>query len=140
MFIYLRKKLIESIAVVFVLNFLATYFNWYRLFWWFDMLMHFLGGLFVAWLVFYVFARISKNNEIEYDILLIKKVVLWSLVIGLGWEWFEWVTDILTGANNMHMLDSYSDIFFDLAGTFTALYIFNNKYINLENNKQNVKI
>lgn len=139
---YTTKNLINSLTIVFGLNFLATFLNWYRLMWWFDMLMHFLGGFFIAWLVIYILMRFSKEKRIIYNSFLIKQVLLWSLVIGLGWEWFEWATDFITGAGDMHMLDSYSDIFFDMAGALTALLLFKNSFerYNLENNHMDDKI
>lgn len=123
---YVQKNLIESLALVFGLNFLATYFSWYRLIWWFDMPMHFLGGVFVSWLVLYIIYKFSKKTVLN-NLDTYKKIFLLTLIVGLGWEWFEWATDIFTGANDMHLLDSYSDLFFDMAGSLVVIFILNNK-------------
>lgn len=108
---------------------MALFFHWYRLFWWFDMPMHFMGGFFCVWLVLYIYAKFFNNKQSSNDddfVLnthIIKKALVWAFIIGLGWEWFEWGTDLYTKAGDMHMLDSYSDLFFDMAGAFSAVLL-----------------
>lgn len=126
---YIQKNLIRSILVVFALNTLALFFHWYRLIWWFDMPMHFMGGFFLVWLVLYIYNKFfSTDNDFILSKSLIKKALIWALIIGLGWEWFEWGADLYTGAGVMHMLDSYSDLFFDMAGAYTAIFMLKYKY------------
>lgn len=96
------------------------------------MPMHFMGGFFCVWLVLYV---LNYKNNLILNKFAIKKALIWAFVIGLGWEWFEWGTDLYTGANNMHMLDSYSDLFFDMAGAFSAILLINFKNLKVKNNQ-----
>lgn len=115
--------------IVFVANTMALFFHWYRLIWWFDMPMHFMGGFFLVWLVLYVYNKFfSINSDFILSRSLIKKILVWAFIIGLGWEWFEWGADLYTGAGVMHMLDSYSDLFFDMAGAYTAIFMLKYKY------------
>jgi hypothetical protein len=135
---YIQKNLIHSIFIVFVANTLALFFHWYRLLWWFDMPMHFMGGFFCVWLVIYIYNKFFNNkgnSGFTLEKSLIKNVLIWTFIIGLGWEWFEWGTDLYTGAMSMHMLDSYSDLFFDMAGAFSAVFMLKYKY-EYESRKQ----
>lgn len=135
---YIQKNLIRSILIVFIANTMALFFHWYRLIWWFDMPMHFMGGFFCVWFVLAFYTNIFKYKKVNitevnvpeliFNKVLIKKLLVWALIIGLGWEWFEWGTDLYTGAGNMHMLDSYSDLFFDMAGAFSAIFMLKYKY------------
>ncbi len=129
---YIQNNLIRSILIVFVANTLALFFHWYRLLWWFDMPMHFMGGFFCVWLVLYInnkfFTKNKGNDSIVLNRYLIKNALVWAFIIGLGWEWFEWGADLYTGAMSMHMIDSYSDLFFDMAGAFSAIFMLKYKY------------
>ncbi|OGI71822.1 hypothetical protein A3J61_02380 [Candidatus Nomurabacteria bacterium RIFCSPHIGHO2_02_FULL_38_15] len=123
---YIQKNLIKSILIVFIVNALATFFHWYRLIWWFDMPMHFMGGFFIAWLVLMLYGKMKPGFVLDKSV--IKKVIIFSFLIGFGWEWFEWGVDLYTGAQSMHLLDSYSDIFFDMAGAYVAIFMLKYKY------------
>lgn len=121
---YIQKNLIRSTLLIFTVNTVAVFLYWYRLFWWFDMPMHFLGGFFVLFLVVYVYLRFNPGLEGK---ILNKNFLYWAVfytfLIGFGWEVFEWVTDFYTGAKAFHLLDTYSDLFFDMAGAFTAVLL-----------------
>jgi hypothetical protein len=110
----LIKKALFLIIVIFVLNKVANMFFWYTSIVWFDMLMHFLGGVFVALAVGSVLTGYLKNAE--------NKKVFWIiltsvLVVGLGWEVFEFsVQEIVKVTGLADVPDSLSDLFFDAIG------------------------
>lgn len=117
----LAKILISLILFLLLIQILATKFFWYYSMWYFDMPMHFLGGLwsglFLIWLLSY------KDLSNEPKVKLIFKILFGVLLIGIGWEVFEF------SANNFfardlfvaNPLDSISDIFFDLSGGVVAI-------------------
>ena len=56
------KKTIFALIIVFVTNFVGMYFS-VDSFWWFDMSIHFLGGFFMAMLMFHYL----KINELRIE-------------------------------------------------------------------------
>ncbi|MCC6323625.1 hypothetical protein IT400_02410 [Candidatus Nomurabacteria bacterium] len=119
-----RKNILSLLAssVIFlcIVNFIAIKGLWYYIFWYFDMPMHFIGGMTVLFLLVYIFyEKISQA----------KKFPVWQLliavfIIGFGWELYEQLVSVLISHNPQIYLDSASDLFFDLAGgIFGLLYI-----------------
>ena len=111
----LAKRLIYLIFFIFVVNFLANKFYWYSAIWYFDMMMHFLGGFWVGLVYVYLFPpRDSLRNTIW-------KGLLFVLCIGIGWEVFEIIVNDIVAKNPFDYLDTASDIFFDLSGGLCAI-------------------
>jgi uncharacterized membrane protein YjdF len=111
----LFKYSASLIFVIFVLHFLATNFYWYYSMWYFDMFMHFLGGL---WLGFVFLWFFGKNN---LNLSLIFKIIFGILIVGIGWEIFEFYFVNYVAENSFDRLDTLSDIFFDLFGGLSAV-------------------
>lgn len=123
----LASRSLGLLILIFIANTLANRFFWYDSLWWFDMPMHFLGGFIVATLTLLVFI---KWNSIKGDShIRIRSIILISffsaLVIGIGWEIFEFIVDLFYPLAHMaHVLDSFSDLFFDASGGMcAALYV-----------------
>ncbi len=128
-----KRKLIGRIALliffIFAANSLAMKFYWYSAIWWFDMPMHFLGGFWVAllglWL--YFFAQ-NKNKNISP-----KTVIMVSFfsvfIIGILWEFFEFGIDTIITFASHNTLDTASDIFFDMSGSFAGAIYFLKRYL-----------
>lgn len=118
-----RKKLLKILAYliffIFVVHFFANIFYWYYSIWYFDMPMHFLGGFWWGLvLICFLFSE-------ESDFRLISKVILSVLVIGILWELYEVLFYNYLGQNPFDILDTLSDVLFDLAGgSFAILYFF----------------
>ncbi len=118
-----RKKLLRTltylVSFIFLVNFLATKLHWYSAIWWFDMPMHFLGGLWIGLLAIYLFwSKINSSGKFFSNTL----VILFSiLLIGSGWEVFEALVNEVIIENPFDYLDTFSDILFDLAGGSAAI-------------------
>lgn len=84
------------------------------------MPMHFAGGLFIGLLGFYLYLK-NKNGKVENITRMIYFVIIFALVIAFGWEVFEYVVAVTTRGSMLHLLDSFSDICFDLAGSSVAI-------------------
>jgi hypothetical protein len=81
------------------------------------MPMHFLGGFWLSLAMYYFFFRHDMAKVIW-------KVILLTLLIGIGWEVFEIVFNNLIAGVSFNIIDTVSDIFFDLGGaTFATLFI-----------------
>lgn len=117
---YLLRSTAITVALVFVLNLLGTYSFWYATIWWYDMLVHFLGGVFIGFLILYLFSKLHK--------LALKQLVICVgggiLLIGIGWEIFEVIVWHVTGAVGSPFSDSVSDVICDTLGGLVALSFF----------------
>ncbi|MBY0376433.1 hypothetical protein K2P96_00455 [Patescibacteria group bacterium] len=123
----LKKKLLVRIVLLmfamFLADRLAHNFFWYYTVWWFDMLMHFLGGLWVGLFFSYVFFGTIDTKRFIF------KVIAYLFVVGVLWEIFEFATNNVIGHDPFNILDTVSDLFFDLAGGFFALFYITKKYL-----------
>ena len=115
-------RLIFLIFFIFLLNYLAMKFYWYSSIWYFDMPMHFLGGLFLGLSIIWILSY--KNLSLELSLKLIFKILLGVLVIGVSWEIFEILFNNIIAQMPFNTLDTISDIFFDLAGGTFAIFFF----------------
>ncbi len=109
----LVKKLVTSILILACINAPATFFHWYSLIWWFDMPMHFLGGVTVAYIsaLLWLPARVYVG-----DVRFSFEVIITALLFGVLWEALELYLSLHFGSPAFMLTDSISDVFFDLAG------------------------
>jgi hypothetical protein len=122
----LAKKALLVVLGIFFLNKIADYFFWYSSIFWFDMFMHFLGGLFLTLLGGSLFSHIYQKSS---ALVIVLSVLAWVLLIGLGWEVFEFsVQEIVKVTGLADIPDSFSDLFFDLlGGLFGTLFVISAK-------------
>jgi hypothetical protein len=121
-----RKRLFKTLAylifAIFILNFLASKFYWYSSIWWFDMPMHFLGGFWLGLVYIWFFSR--KDILFSPSFAFFGKIILGVLLVGIAWEIFEFYFINQVAQNSFDLLDTLSDLFFDLSGGLCAiLYI-----------------
>ncbi len=123
----LAKKSLILILLVSGLHFLAEVFYWYVSIWWFDNLMHFLGGLFLAFFsatIFYKYLKDKNNRKIFFSIM------FFVILIGLGWELFEYAVQyFIKGSHRLaDITDSFFDMIFDiLGGALGILFVLKEK-------------
>ncbi|MEK7219334.1 MAG: hypothetical protein AAB687_01505 [Patescibacteria group bacterium] len=119
-----RKKLLIRVFLlifsILIVNYLAEKFYWYSAVWYFDMIMHFSGGLWVGltaiWLLF--------GQKSYLDLSFILKILSSVLLIGICWELFEIIFYNYIAQNPFNILDTVSDLFFDLVGGLFAILYF----------------
>jgi len=86
---------------------------------WWDHITHFLSTAVVSLLAFIVMAIIDAySSEIKFNMpLLIFFIVIFSLAMGVIWEFFEFTSDLLFGTHaQLNNTDTMVDLFFDLLG------------------------
>ncbi len=110
-------RIVLLISSIFIVNFLAGKFYWYSAIWYFDMIMHFFGGFWVGlaaiWFLF--------NKKSFYDPFHLLKIISMVLLVGVAWEIFEFVFYNYVAENSFDVLDTISDLFFDLVGGIMAI-------------------
>lgn len=124
------KPLLLFVFAIFVVQGLATYFYWYWRIWWFDMPMHFLGGLWVGlsmlWL-FFLSGRFSNKGE-QSTKTIFAVGILSVLTVAIVWEVFEYVVQLLFPSGTPYdILDTLSDIFWGITGGTIASFSFSRK-------------
>jgi len=127
-----RKKLLTYLAFliffIFAVNYAAMKFYWYFSIWYFDMPMHFLGGFWVglALLWFFSLKEFSLPERLfgRAGFKIIFKIILGVFLIGIFWELFEVFVDKTIAQNSFNLLDTVSDMCFDLAGGGLSIIYF----------------
>lgn len=114
-----RAKLLETLAFVivfiFLVNLLANKFYWYYSIWYFDIIMHFLGGFWVGLVFIWLFYAESLSLR------LVLKIILGVLLVGILWEVFEILVNNNIAQNPFNTPDTTSDLLFDLSGGLCAI-------------------
>lgn len=118
------------IIVILALQAVATYFYWYWRIWWFDMPMHFAGGLWIGlsmlWLIFSS-GRIHWTMKRDTRSIFVTGI-LSVLAIAVLWEIFEYGVDVLFPRGTPYdMYDTLSDIFWGVCGGAVASFSFSQK-------------
>ena len=128
-----RKSFLNQIfALILIIAFLhitATIFHLYWSMWWYDLLVHFLGGFWVSlaglWFVFFSGYTPLKVRK-PFDIIATALVVSFSF--GVLWELFEYVVGRDLIALN-YVSDTSIDLVMDMAGALSGyLYFYFSKY------------
>ncbi|MEW5907784.1 MAG: hypothetical protein AB1643_01185 [Patescibacteria group bacterium] len=127
-----RLFLLFSLVFIFFLHAVATYFYLYWILWYLDDLLHFLGGvwlgLFASWLLF-LSGKINIQTSNFFIIIIILGI---SALIGLLWEFSEFLLDKLLSIINIGRVhffqpsieDTMIDLFSDLLGGIVAAMFF----------------
>ncbi len=86
-------------------------------FWWYDMALHFLGGMMVAMMLLYYGERwpdyIQLPNNVFARFLFVLSFVA---IIGIFWEFYEYAADYVFKAFDLTLSDTLSDLLLDLLG------------------------
>ncbi len=128
-----RQKLFNRLALLVVMialvNFAAIKFHWYSSLWWFDMPMHFIGGVWVGmFFSWYLFQN-------DFSLSAIGRVILGVFIVGMAWEVFELVVNEQFARDVYDLQDTISDLFFDVSGGFAAVFYVMLRIMNINENK-----
>lgn len=108
---------------IFVLHIAALYFFWYWSIWWYDLLIHFLGGIFIGGLALTLFKRSTAENGDFLSILFVTVSVV--AFFGIVWELFELSVDSIIAFNDQNdRLDTITDLAVDITGGLIAPFFF----------------
>ncbi|MEK9173535.1 MAG: hypothetical protein AAB594_03135 [Patescibacteria group bacterium] len=127
----MTKTIILSLAVILVFHFLAGSLGWYDQISWLDIVMHVVGGAWVALLAAHLIAvrKIISSDQhfLERYILILGAVAL----VGVFWEFYEYLADVfllkvhpINFAPNPKLLpDTLSDLVNDFLGGAATILI-----------------
>lgn len=94
-------------------------------YWFYDIILHFLGGVCVS-LALFCICKLFKINFILNNIW---QIILFTFIIGFGWELFELIYDIAGHdfGTRAYNIDTVKDLIMDTLGGSLALYFYKNK-------------
>lgn len=126
-----QKIKLPHFLALFILAFLAFYWlglfrGWPTSIWWFDDLLHFLGGFWIAGLFSYLVNRSPLtiiNDKFWLKLLLGLGFVA---LVGVLWEFHEFIADWLVQKPIMQQegpADTITDLFLDLLGGFVFITV-----------------
>jgi hypothetical protein len=128
-----RMLTVGTILLVGVLHLPAVQNDWYFYFWWYDVMMHALGGFATGFLAMTLWSELESRSVGTWRSFVLQLGFVIGLValVGIGWEWLEAVADaILLPRLNMTnaqlgLADTMLDLYFDLFGGFVAWLVLN---------------
>jgi hypothetical protein len=110
----------------------CLYFDVYQFWPWFDAVMHFLGGVAMAFLgleLERLMAVRGPSHSIPFGMRFMA-IVGFVAMIGIAWEWFEYGLDHYVefvrqaiGMSQPSVGDTMGDLFFDLFGGSTVFFL-----------------
>jgi hypothetical protein len=113
------KKLLRYacalVVFIWIVNTLANKFYWYSAMWYFDIPMHIMGGIFLGLLFGALFFKKLLLLDTRDSLVV---VLLGVLIVGLGWEFFEYIVQALSrgGLQIANIPDSIKDMVMDMTG------------------------
>lgn len=113
------------LILISILHFAGSNLNWYWTYKWFDIPMHFLGGLWVALTALWIFCYFGYTNSItNYKFRTFFVVLFTVLIVGVSWEIFE-VFGKMTFINDVgYWFDTTKDLTNDFIGGIVAYLYF----------------
>jgi hypothetical protein len=116
-----------SFGLIFILGVLHWAASMFYLYWthaWFDNFMHFLGGLSLGLLALWVFyaSGLFSVSVPSLSQALIASVAT-VMLIGIGWEVFEYVFDLTQATEELYYMDVIHDLVADALGAMTAAFV-----------------
>ena len=130
----IRLALVAAMLLAF-LHGMAIFLFLYSFYWWFDIPLHFLGGFCAGLVSLYFYSRFRLGNVRTRNFFgVLEFAILGTIVVGLGWELFEYSAGITFNAVGNHVLDTAKDLVMDILGGYVAyLYFIGKKFDKVHN-------
>ena len=120
--------LFSAALLLMVLEFIGVYFD---LFWrtvWFDIPLHMLGGLIIAFGLFAFLSYFRHHHALFSDRVFLIFLVGATLAVGLLWECYELLTSTTALGDRYYFLDTAKDLADDVIGSLGARYFLIREY------------
>lgn len=126
-----KTTLVIFLCGIFVLHVVSIWQSWYTHIWWMDIVLHVLGGAWIALAFFYVKNIYVPGLGEGMPILLYLVIAVGvAMLVGVVWEWFEYAFDFFffytqrfTFRAQLGLTDTMGDLFSDfIGGAIAALY------------------
>ena len=117
-------------ALLFVLNQAALNYDLFWRLWWYDIPMHFLGGLVLGCGFAWFFGSMQKRTVRLSDTAAILSILTAVLVGGVAWEIFEYNLDLTYNPHLNYVLDTTKDMIMDMLGASVAIWFYKRKWLS----------
>lgn len=112
------RAMFATLFVVGALNLVGVKLYLYWTVIWFDMIMHFLGGLFVALFFFSILSLLKSRLEYTEKLVL---GVIFTILVGLVWEYYELIIQVASLDDAAYWGDTGMDIVMDTLGALVGV-------------------
>lgn len=137
-----RGFILGSFILIMAVHTVATLRYWYWVYPWFDIPMHFAGGILAAMLFLRIFndagliEKVENSEPAKRGILKSKEMIIlvvllgFVALVGVLWELFEFLLDISLKRASVHLpsqvglSDTMKDLANDLLGGFAVFFAF----------------
>lgn len=118
---YFWPSFLILVMVVF-LHWLASLNGFYETIWWYDIVMHFLGGLWVFLFVLWIIHTQYGVRFKKYAFL--KNLLFFVFVVGISWEIYELIFGFDDLFREGYFLDMPLDLVMDTLGAVSGGFLF----------------
>lgn len=120
------------LLVLVVVHLAASYFYWYWTYPWFEVVVHVLGGMWVALVFLWLASCFDQiNSMVEYKTKSLLIALIAATIFGIAWELMENLAKITFVLDAGYTFDTAFDLFNDVIGGVLAyLYFIRKKVIN----------
>src|SRR3989344_6552716 len=86
------KKTISFLILIFIINLIGLYNQWYLIYPWFDQVLHFSGGFFMAILLsIYLKDHLLDSSKLKNTLIILGVVSF----MGITWEFAEYIANVI---------------------------------------------
>jgi glycopeptide antibiotics resistance protein len=118
---YFWPSFVLMLAVV-ILHWVASFEGFYWSVGWYDIMMHFLGGLWTLFFALWAVHTEYATKLVKY--VSIKNLILFVLVVGLLWEAHEIILRFADPSHPDYMFDTIMDLIMDTLGGILGIFIY----------------
>ncbi|MCC7004314.1 hypothetical protein IT397_00110 [Candidatus Nomurabacteria bacterium] len=118
----LFSEMIIATVLVAVFHIIGINFNIYYILSWYDIFMHIFGGLTISFIFCFFYLNYYKKEPVDDEKIFILAVAC-VLIVGIGWEIFEFGTG-LTGTTLYDAVDTAKDFLDDFLGAILGTLYF----------------
>ncbi len=122
--IYKLLGLLIGSCLIFGLHWNGIHNQGYYYFW-YDIMMHFLGGAWIAMALHEIFFGSYRIGNIQNTFSSYIGVIIGgTIIVGVGWEFFEYFFDIATLVPSLYWQDTIKDMAMDTLGAIAIVLLF----------------
>ena len=116
------QNMLVVLVIIFVLHLISLRNDYYWLIWWYDIMMHFLGGVWVVLVLIWL-----NQLKAAAVVLTFKRVLTTIVVVGLAWEIYELLFDQTFIDAKGYGLDTVLDLITNTVGATAAYFLYQTK-------------
>lgn len=107
-----------------VMNQIALEYSLFWQIWWYDIPMHFLGGLVLGSTFMWFFGSLQEQKHLFSSLAVIVSVLFSVLICGALWELYEYVFNLTYNPHFGYVFDTTKDMFMDMFGALAVLLFY----------------